>query len=268
MSGRSDVDDDAVQVALRAGALWITLNRPAAMNALTPRMLARLDAALAQAADDPAVRTVVVTGAGAAFCAGADLKAVRHEIAAEAGGLRRFVEGAAATMNRLETLPKPVIAAVNGVALAGGFEIVLACDLVIASERASLGDAHINFALLPGGGSSVRLPRKVGPNLAKFMLLTGEPLPASAFLGCGFVREVVPPAELIAAAERLSGALAKKSPLVLRRMKQLVDAGLDQPRQTALQLELVASEAHFASHDMHEGLAAFDERRPPRFLGR
>lgn len=256
-----------MHVELRTDSLWIGLNRPAAMNALTPRMLARLDAALAQAADDPAVRTVVVTGTGAAFCAGADLKAVRHEIAGEAGGLRRFVQGAAATMNRIEALPKPVIAAVNGLALAGGFEIVLACDLVIASEQAKLGDAHINFALLPGGGSSVRLPRKVGPSLAKFMLYSGDSLPASAFLACGFVHEVVPSEQLVPATERLTAVLAKKSPLALRRMKQLVDVGLDQARQSALQLELIASEAHFASHDMHEGLAAFDERRPPRFLG-
>ena len=261
-------DDDAVRVELRAEALWITLNRPAAMNALSPRMLDRLDAALVQAAEDPAVRTVVVTGTGTAFCAGADLKAVRHEISSDPGGLRRFVEGAAATMNRLEALPKPVIAAVNGLALAGGFEIVLACDLVIASEQAKLGDAHINFALLPGGGSSVRLPRKVGPNLAKYLLFSGESLPASAFLGGGFVQQVVPPHELIDATDRLATGLAKKSPLALKRMKQLVDAGLDQPRQSALLLELVASEAHFTSHDMHEGLAAFDERRPPCFLGR
>ena len=262
------VHDDAVRVELRSDALWITLNRPAAMNALTPRMLVRLDAALVQAAEDPAVRAVVVTGTGAAFCAGADLKAVRHEVSAEVGGLRRFVEGAAATMNRIEALPKPVLAAVNGLALAGGFEIVLACDLVIASEQARLGDAHINFALLPGGGSSVRLPRKVGPNLAKFMLFSGDSLPASAFLACGFVHEVVAADALVRTSERLVAALAKKSPLALRRMKQLVDAGLDQPRQSALQLELIASEAHFASHDMHEGLAAFEERRAPRFLGR
>ncbi len=268
MSAQSDVDDDALRVELRAEALWITLNRPAALNSLTPAMLARLDTALVEAAEDSRVRTVVVTGSGRAFCAGADLKVVRHEVGAQAGGLQRFIEGAAATMNRLEALPKPVIAAVNGIALAGGFEIVLACDLVIASQEAKLGDAHINFGLLPGGGSSVRLPRKVGPNLAKFMLFSGDALPASAFAGSGFVHEIVPASDLVAATDRLTAALAKKSPLALRRMKQLVDAGLDQPRQSALHLELVASEAHFASHDMHEGLAAFDERRPPRFLGR
>ncbi len=260
--------DESLLIEERGAGLWLTLNRPLAMNALTPAMIAALDAGIQRAADSAHIRCVVITGVGRAFCAGADLKTVRHEVGTEVGALRKFIERAAATMNRIENLHKPVIAAVNGFALAGGFEVVLACDLVVAAQSAKLGDAHINFGLLPGGGGSVRLPRKVGPNRAKYLLFSGESVPAAEFLACGLVHQVVADEELVGAAERLARRIAEKSPLALRRMKQLVDAGLEQSRDTALQLELVASEAHLGSHDLREGLAAFDERRAPEFLGR
>lgn len=259
---------DTLQVEQRGAVLWLTLNRPAAMNALSPAMVGALDAAIEAAGNDDTVRCLVIGGTGRAFCAGADLKAVREEIGDDDGAMRRFLERAAGTMSRIERLPKPVIAAVNGLALAGGLETVLACDLVVAAQSARFGDAHVNFGLLPGGGSSVRLPRKLGPNRAKYLLFSGEAVAASEFVACGFVHQVVPDGELAAAVDRLAQSIAAKSPLVLRRLKQLVDAGLDQPRETALQLELVAAEAHASSHDLKEGLAAFAERRPPRFLGR
>jgi enoyl-CoA hydratase/carnithine racemase len=238
------------------------------MNALSPAMITTLDGAIGRADADERVHCVVITGVGRAFCAGADLKAVRRETGADPGALRKFLELAAGTMSRIESLAKPVIAAVNGLALAGGLEIVLACDLVVAAQSAKLGDAHVNFGLLPGGGSSVRLPRKLGPNRAKYLLYSGESVPAEEFVACGFVHQVVPDGDLADAAQRLASRLAAKSPLALRRLKQLVDAGLDQPRATALQLELVASEAHAFSHDLKEGLAAFEERRAPQFIGR
>jgi enoyl-CoA hydratase len=171
-------------------------------------------------------------------------------------------------MTRLEKFPKPVIAAVNGLALAGGLELVLCCDLVIAARSARLGDAHANFGLLPGGGSSVRLPRKIGPTRAKHLLYTGEFVPAEQLREAGLVNEVVDDADLLAAAGRLVARLRTKSPLVLRRMKALVDDGLEQPIETALRLELLASEVHAHSHDMKEGLAAFEEKRAPVFTGR
>ena len=260
--------DDTLLIEARGPVLWLTLNRPAAMNALSPSMIAALDRAIQGAGDDERVRCVVITGVGRAFCAGADLKAVRRETGGDEGALRKFLELAAGTMNRIERLPKPVIAAVNGFALAGGLEIVLACDLVLAAQSAKLGDAHVNHGLLPGGGSSVRLPRKLGPNRAKYLLFSGESVPAAELVACGFVHQVVADGELPAAAQALAQRIAGKSPLALRRLKQLVDAGLEQPRETALQLELLASEAHAFSHDLKEGLAAFEERRPAHFLGR
>ena len=169
---------------------------------------------------------------------------------------------------RIESLPMPVIAAVNGLALAGGLELVLCCDLVLAAESARLGDAHANYGLLPGAGSSVRLPRKIGPTRAKHLLFTGELLPASALVEAGLVNRVVPDGELDAAAQKLGEALAEKSPLTLRAMKRLVDDGLEQPSQTALRLEQLALAAHLSSRDVREGLRAFREKRKPRFEGR
>jgi enoyl-CoA hydratase len=260
--------DDTLLIEQRGPVRWLTLNRPGAMNALSPAMIGALDRAIGAAANDEQVHCVVIAGTGRAFCAGADLKAVRRETGGDEGALRRFLELAAGTMNRIERLPKPVIAAVNGFALAGGLEIVLACDLVIAAQSARFGDAHVNFGLLPGGGSSVRLPRKLGPNRAKYLLFSGDTVPASELVACGFVHQVVADEDLAAAADGLATHIAAKSPLTLRRLKQLVDAGLEQSRETALQLELVTSEAHAFSHDLKEGLAAFEERRPPKFIGR
>ena len=262
------MSEPVVLVQARAGAMWITLNRPAAMNSITPEIVSGIDAALDRALADDSVCAVVLTGNGRAFCAGADLKHVRNTVGDDQAAIAAFLETVLAIMGRLEKFPKPVIAAINGLALAGGLELVLCCDLVIAARSARIGDAHANFGLLPGGGSSVRLPRKIGPTRAKYLLFTAEFVPAEQLVEAGLVNEVVDDGELVAATDQLVAKLATKSPLVLRRMKALVDDGLEQPSDTALRLELLASEVHSHSHDMKEGLAAFEQKRKPRFLGR
>jgi enoyl-CoA hydratase/carnithine racemase len=258
---------DAVLTEMRNGAMWITLNRPDALNAITPAVVEGINAALDRAVSEQA-HAIVLTGTGRAFCAGADLKYVRGESKHDTAALGSFLSTVLSVMDRLETFPAPVIAALNGLTLAGGLELMLCCDLVIAARSAKLGDAHANFGLLPGGGSSVRLPRKIGPTRAKYLLLTGEFLPAETFVAAGLVNEVVDDDALQAAAERLVSKLANKSPLVLRRMKALVDDGLEQPVSVALRQELLASEVHAYSHDMNEGLAAFEAKRKPKFTGR
>lgn len=261
--------DQGVTSEVRGGAIWLTLQRPDALNALTPEIVAGISAALDRAENDPKIQAVVLTGTGRAFCAGADLKFVRAMSSDnDETAVAQFLRSVLAMMARLETFPRPVIAAVNGLALAGGLELVLCCDLVIAARSAKLGDAHANFGLLPGGGSSVRLPRKVGPTRAKYLLFTGEFVPAADLVACGLVNDVVDDGDLIGAAERLVAKLAAKSSLVLARMKALVDDGLEQPSAVALRQELLASELHALSHDMKEGLAAFEEKRKPKFLGR
>ncbi len=252
----------------RGGAVWITLHRPDALNAITPDVVKGVSDALDRAEHDPAIKAVVLTGTGRAFCAGADLKFVRCESQGNEAAVSRFLNSVLGLMARIENFPRPVIAAVNGLALAGGLELVLCCDLVIAARSAKLGDAHANFGLLPGGGGSVRLPRKIGPTRAKYLLYTGDFVPAEDLLACGLVNEVVDDADLAAATERLIAKLAAKSSLVLRRMKALVADGLEQPSDVALRQELLVSEVHAFSHDMKEGLAAFEEKRKPNFIGR
>ena len=186
----------------------------------------------------------------------------------DTAGLNNFLETVLAVMDRIENFPAPVIAALNGLTLAGGLELMLCCDLVIAARSAKIGDAHANYGLLPGGGGSVRLPRKIGPTRAKYLLFTGEFLPSETFVAAGLVNEVVDDDALQAAAERLVSKLAAKSPLVLRRMKALVDDGLEQPVSVALRQELLVSEVHAYSDDLKEGLAAFEAKRKPNFTGR
>ncbi|MTV27718.1 enoyl-CoA hydratase/isomerase family protein [Nitriliruptoraceae bacterium ZYF776] len=239
------------------------------MNALSPDVVAGFRDGLERARADDGVRVVVVTGTGRAFCAGADLKAIRGMSGDDPGrNTLAFLEEAGQIFDGLDEFPKPTIAAVNGLALAGGLELVLCCDLVIAAESAKLGDAHANYGLIPGGGGSIRLPRKVGPTMASYLLFTGEFLAAADLVACGLVNEVVADEQLTDRVDALAEVIASKSPLGLARMKQLVRDGLDQPIATGVRLELVASEAHAHSHDVAEGLAAFQEKRPPEFTGR
>lgn len=260
--------DPVVLFEIRDKTAWITLNRPTALNALIPAIVQGIDAALDEVEQHPEVCAIVVTGTGRAFSAGADLKFIRESSGGHPRALQDFLQDIYKTFTRLEHFPRPVIAAVNGLALAGGIELVLCCDLVIAAESAKLGDAHANFGLIPGGGSSARLPRKIGPTRAKYLMYTGEFLSAREWMAMGLVNEVVPDAELASGVEKLVAKLANKSPIGLARMKYLVDDGLSQPLDTALRLELSVFDLHTVSEDMQEGLAAFEQKRTPQFKGK
>jgi enoyl-CoA hydratase len=250
-------------------ARWITLNRPNALNAFIPQMIVDIDSALSEIEADPDARVVVLTGAGRAFCAGGDLGFVEQGSNGTVDDPRtRLLVDLRDLLGRIERFPKPVIAAINGLALAGGLEFVLCCDLVIAAEEARIGDVHANYGLIPGGGASIRLVRKIGVNRAKYLLYTGVMLPASRFVEYGLVHEIVPLAELVATVDSLAGLLAEKSALALRRVKDLVHDGLEQPIGGALNLELLTSELHAQSDDVREGLEAFRQKRRPVFSGR
>ena len=215
----------------------ITLDRPDDLNAMDDRMVDELRAAIDQAEADAKARVVVVTGAGRAFCAGADLKHVLAILMRQdPEEIRQFMTTARELFNRVEACEKPLIAAVNGIAAAGGLELILSCDLVVAVESARIGDAHANYGLLPGGGSTVRLPHKVGPTRAKQLLFSGEFLPATTLAEWGLVNEVVADDQLETAVEALVDRLTNKSPLVLRRMKQLVDNALKSSPEAALRM--------------------------------
>lgn len=253
----------------RGAAAWITLDRPDAMNSMGPQMVAAIGETLDAIEADRSLRCVVITGAGRAFCAGADLKAVKS-LSGEAGqqeAMRAFLASASALLRRIELLPLPVVAAVNGLALAGGLETVLVCDIVVAADTATFGDAHAKYGLIPGWGGSARLPRRIGASRAKLMMFTADHVPAATMREWGLVNEVVPPDRLEAAVQAIADRIADKSPLGLARMKRLVDDGLEQPVDVALRAEQLAVAAHAHSHDRREGLAAFADKRPPQFNG-
>lgn len=258
--------EDAVVFERRGAAGWARLSRPQTLNALDPAMIKGLQAAMELTASDPELRALVITGTGRAFCAGADLTFAQGP---EAHAVTTaFLETVGETFNQLESFPKPVVAAVNGLAAGGGLELVLCCDLVVAADSAKLADAHANYGFLPGGGSSVRLPRKIGLNWAKYLLFTGQFVSAQDLWHAGLVNKVAAAGQLEQEVDQLVEVLAAKSPLGLRRMKQLVHDGLEQPVATAVRLESLATELHRRSEDNQEGVLAFREKRRPIFTGR
>jgi enoyl-CoA hydratase/carnithine racemase len=253
----------------RGEAVWVTLDRPGELNALTAIMIGELNAAIDRVEADPEVACMVITGRGRAFCAGADLKLVLDFPAEDReAATGAFLDEATRMISRLEGLPKPVIAAVNGIATAGGMELLLACDIVIASDVARLGDGHANYGLLPGGGASVRLSRKLGANHAKYLFFTGALLPVVDPIFARLVTRIAPADGLQAEVEALTGQIASKSPLGLSIMKGLADAAFDRSVAEGLAAEHAANIGYASTHDRNEGLLAFRERRAPVFTGR
>jgi enoyl-CoA hydratase/carnithine racemase len=171
-------------------------------------------------------------------------------------------------MNPLRDFPKPVIAALNGTTMAGGLELAMACDIVVAAESAQLGDAHANFGVYPGAGGAAVLPRLIPHNVAKYLLFTGKTLSADEMRTYGLVNEIAEDDELQRVVTELAEHIAAKSPIALRRMKEVANASLDKSRDAALEHEQVMLRKHERSYDMAEGLRAFSEKRPPQFEGR
>ncbi|AMG87559.1 enoyl-CoA hydratase/isomerase family protein [Bordetella bronchiseptica] len=254
-------------IETKDGVRWLTLNRPHALNALNAALVAALTEAIGQAQADPQIGAIVLTGAGRAFCAGADLKETERRTQ-EQGSNVAFIRAIGALTELIEAGAKPVIAAVNGIAVAGGLELVLACDIVLAADSARLGDAHANYAMFPGGGATVRLPRRIGIGNAKYVMFTGQSLPASEWVALGLVARAVPADQLAEHAAQLAGQIAGKSPLVIARMKSALNDATDQPAPVAMRRERELNHLHSLSFDRAEGLAAFREKRPPRFQGR
>ena len=244
---------------------WITLQRTKQLNAMSMQMLREMADALENAIADDAVRAIVLTGSGRAFCAGADLKEVAG--ASHKPGEPDLLDLVEHTFGLMRHGPKPVIAAVNGLALAGGLEMVMACDLVFAAESAQMGDAHSNFGVFPGAGGAAILPRRIGLNRAKFLLFSGENVSAQDMMDWGLVNMVVPDAELHDAVQAFTDRLADKSPALLRRMKTVANRSLNVDEPAALAEEMLNLRAHMRSWDMREGLTAFSEKRKPQFRG-
>ena len=249
----------------RDSVAWLTLNRPAALNALSPDLMAALDAAAGKLAADEAVRAVVITGAGRAFCAGGDLKAFLDAAQADLGTLRDIIAANQRVLGRIEALPVPVIAAVNGVAAAGGLELALCADLILAADTARLGDAHARYGIIPAGGATVRLRERLSLSHAAELVLSGDLYPAATLATWGLVNEVLPPEQLLARAEGWATRLARGSTHTLRRMKALLRPAEPRSRAAAFLAEVESFAAHAQGRDFREGLAAFVEKREPVF---
>jgi len=243
----------------------VTLDRPKVLNALNAATFAELAAAFDDLAADPAIRVVLITGAGGrAFAAGADIREVAEATAENGDELSRTGQR---VFRRIETLGKPVIARIQGFALGGGCELALACTLRLAADSARLGQPEAKLGLLPGYGGSQRLPRLVGRGAALKLLLTGAIIDANEALRIGLVDEVVPAAELMARAEALALEIAANAPLAIAETLRAVDEGLDLPLDAALALEARAFGRLCGTADKTEGTRAFLEKRPPAWKG-
>jgi enoyl-CoA hydratase len=258
------METTTVTYAASGGIARIGLNRPAQLNAISPALLNDLDRACDAIERDAAVRAVTLTAAGRVFCAGADLRAVQ-ELSPDPMRWAGFMRLWHRVFNRLEALPVPVIAGVQGLALAGGLELVLVADLVVADEQARLGDQHANFGLVAGGGGSQRLPRVVGPRRAKELMLLGGWLDAAQAQAWGLVNRVVPAGTVGAAVESMAAELAAKSVSASRTVKALVNRAFDTDLTSGLEMELHLAAAHMRGPDAAEGLRAFIEKRTPVF---
>jgi enoyl-CoA hydratase len=260
---------DQTQNVLEAthdAAAWITINRPDALNALDRPTVEALVAAVERAIAAPAVRVVVVTGAGErAFVAGAD---IREMSALDARGGAAHALALQQALARIEGAPKPVIAAINGFALGGGLELALACHLRVAADRARFGQPEVTLGLIPGAGGTQRLPRLVGRARALELILGGEMIDAAEALRIGLVNRVVAAAELRPTVERMAATLASRSGVAQARALDAVIGGADCALEQGLALEAALFGLCFATEDMREGTAAFLAKRPPAFTGR
>jgi len=258
--------EPSILVGRAGGIFTLTLNRPEAMNSLSLALLDAMHAALDEVAFDPAVSCVVVTGAGErAFCAGADLK---ERAGMNETEVRRCLAKIRGMMEKVENLPMPTIAAVNGAALGGGTELALACDLRVVAESATMGLTETSLAIIPGGGGTQRLPRIVGRAKAKELIFTARRIDAAEALSIGLATRVAPLGGLQEAVAELAGSIAKNGPIALRAAKRAIDRGMEMDLTSGLVLESTCYEMTIPTEDRREGLAAFREKRKPVYQGR
>jgi enoyl-CoA hydratase/carnithine racemase len=249
---------------VRGPLALITLNRPSKRNAISLGTLEELHQAVTLAEHDDAVRVLAFTGAGGkAFASGSDLAEVEHRDLKKA--LEPIVQGLA---ERLERLPKPTIAAINGLCYGGGLEVALGCDVRVASETAAFATPEGKLGIIPGGGATQRLPRIVGRGWGMHMLLMGEPIDAQQALSIGLVTKLTAPEALLDEVQAMAEHLATFAPFVPRFMKAMVHSGMEASLVAGLALEKFAQGALCETEDKKEGLRAFLEKRPPQWQGR
>lgn len=247
------------------GAVWVTLNRPDALNALSRQVNLELAELAHELGEDPSVRAVVLTGAGQkAFCAGADLK---ERKGVRADQTRPYVDAISRAINAWAHMARPTLAVINGYALGGGMELALACDLRIASEAAEFALTEVRLGIMPGAGGTQRLPRLIGVARAKELILLGRRIPAQRALEIGLVMQVSPPDQLRADAEAVVKELLGCAPRSVEMAKAAIDRGIEVGLDEGLRIERACYDVTLFTEDRNEGLQAFAEKRPPRYKG-
>ena len=254
-----------IKFECRENIAYVTVNRPKAMNALNMDVLHELYDVFTKIEDDSDVRAVILTGEGRAFVAGADIAQMNQLNAIEG---RQMMTMGHKVMNLIESIEKPVIAAVNGFALGGGCELSMACDIRIASEKAKFGQPEVGLGIIPGFGGTQRLARLVGKGMAKYLIMTAEMIPAAEAFRIGLVEKVVPAEELMTEAEKLAKTIASKAPIAIATAKTAINNGYDMDMKSASRFEIETFTAAFGSDDKAEGMAAFLEKRQPEFKNR
>lgn len=248
-----------------AGISIINLNRPKAMNALSGELVTELAALVDAIAADPDVRAVILTGGERVFAAGGDIVLMST---ADPLGAEKYATLVGEALWKLEKLEVPVIAAISGMALGGGCELALACDIRIAAEGTIFALPEINLGIMPGAGGTQRLTRVVGLGWAKYLVLTGKNIDAETALKIGLVTQVVPKESLMGEARKLTEGLAAKSPISMKSAKACVDYGLNADLASGLSFERKNMALLFATEDQKEGMKAFLEKRKPHFKGK
>ena len=261
------VQDLLLLGSIQQGVAQITLNRPKQRNPLDWSTVVALRAAVKQFEADSSVQVVIVRGSGGNFSAGGDLKGY-VSLYRNKQDFRQFLEDFYQLFEAMENSAKIYVAVIDGYCVAGGLELLLACDVVVAAHSANIGDGHVNFGQLPGAGGSQRLPRAIGPMRARYLMTTGELINATEAERIGLVSKVVADEELDAFVGQLGRRLASNSPLGLQGMKHLVNHGLRGDLNSGLRMEIdYVHDYATNSNDATEGLIAFGEKRKPLFTG-
>src|SRR5574344_3005975 len=240
----------------------IKINNPEALHALNTAILKELDAAFTEVAEDNGILAVVLTGEGRAFVAGADISEMKTMNAIEG---KHFGEQGAAVFRKIELLPKPVIAAVNGFALGGGCELAMSCDIRLASTKAKFGQPEVGLGITPGFSGTQRMPRLIGLGKAKELIYTADIIDSAEALRIGLVNRVVEPETLMDEAIKIAAKIASKAPIAIRNSKEAINRGMQTDIDSAIATEANLFGLCFASKDQKEGMNAFFEKRTPSF---
>ena len=265
ITGSDGLEYVNVKIERKGDIAILRVNRPQVLNALNADTVKELILAVEELEADMSVKAVIFTGEGKSFIAGADIKQMSELTPMQA---RAFAEGGHGLLERIERSRLPYIAAVNGYALGGGCEVLMACDMVIASSKALIGQPEINLGISPGFGGTQRLPRHVGKMKAKELMLTGDNITADEALRIGLVNKVVAPEALMLEAEALAAKITSKSPIQVAFIKALVNKGSEVDLVTANALEIAYFSSSFSTEDQKEGMKAFIEKRKAVFKGK